>query len=133
MFTWLFVIGWSAFALPLAIAMLRGWAPRRVRRRISPWGIQVRGIALLVLWVGGLVGPLVRQSGLDIEEATILASMTSVGFLMFAGGLMSGSQLGEWFYRRAGRSQALDAAQDVGGQPYDTESVGRLRGGGPAT
>ncbi|MFF3289078.1 hypothetical protein [Streptomyces sp. NPDC003023] len=130
MLTGVFVIGWSAFVLPLAIALLRGWAPGRVRRRVSPWGIQVRGVALLVLWAGALVGPLVRQSGLDTEEAATLASMASAGLFMFAGGLMSGSRLGEWFHRRAGRPRRPDEAQEVGGRPYDAGCAGRSADGG---
>lgn len=113
-FLWLWLIGWSAFALPLAIASLRGWAPKRVRHRTSPWGIRVRGVALLVLWLGGLTGPLLRWSDLDTEDAGFLASVVQFGFLMFAGGLMAGSQLGEWFYRRVMRDQAVDRARDGG-------------------
>lgn len=39
---WAWLIGWSAFALPLAIASFRGWAPRRVRSRTTPWGMPPR-------------------------------------------------------------------------------------------
>jgi hypothetical protein len=116
-FLWLWLIGWSAFALPLAVASLRGWAPKRVRRRTSPWSIRVRGVALLVLWAGGLTGPLLRWSDLDSEDASFLASMVQGGLLMFAGGLMAGSQLGEWFYRRAVRAYAVDQADDISGRP----------------
>jgi hypothetical protein len=117
-FLWFWLIGWSAFALPLAIASLRGWAPRRVRQRTSPWGIRVRGVALLVLWAGGLVAPLLRGSGLDAEDAGFLAAVVQVGLLTFAAGLVSGSQFGEWFYRRAVRSQAPAEARGSGGQPW---------------
>lgn len=72
------------FALPLAIASLCGWAPKSVRRRTTLWGIRVRGVALLVVWVGGLMG---------------------------------GSQLGKWFYRRAVQPHALDEKPSTGGRP----------------
>ncbi|WP_128379996.1 hypothetical protein [Streptomyces cavernae] len=120
MFLWFWLIGWSAFTLPLAISSLRGSASKRVRRRTSPWGIRVRGVALLVIWFGGLVVPLLRASDLDAEEAGFLASLMQMGFLMFASGLMAGSQLGEWFYRRVMRDQAVDqppAAVDGRGDP----------------
>ncbi len=118
LFPWLWLIGWSAFALPLAIASLRGWAPRRVRRRTSPWGICVRGVALLVIRIGGLVVPMLRFSGLDTEDATFFGSMMEVGVLMFAAGLIGGSQLSERFYRRTVRSQVLEQAPDSAGQPW---------------
>ncbi|MFF6880245.1 MULTISPECIES: hypothetical protein [unclassified Streptomyces] len=118
MFLWLWLIGWSAFALPLAIASLRGWAPKQVRRRTSPWGIRVRGVALLVLWLGGLAGPLLRWSDLDTADAGFLTSVVQGGFLMFAAGLVAGSQLGEWFYRRALRDQeAVDQSLGNGKRP----------------
>lgn len=111
MFLWFWLIGWSAFALPLAIASLRGWAPKRVRSRTTPWGIRVRGVALLVMWLGGLTGPLLRWSDLDTGDASFLASVVQGGLLMFAGGLVTGSQLGEWFYRRAVRAQQAQTAE----------------------
>ncbi|MDX2757160.1 MULTISPECIES: hypothetical protein [Streptomyces] len=117
MFLWLWLIGWSAFALPLAIASLRGWAPKRVRSRTSPWGLRVRGVALLVIWIGGLTGPLLRWSHLDSQDATFFASVVQGGFLVFAGGLVAGSQLSEWFYRRALRAQTVDQAQGISGRP----------------
>ncbi|GAA3791749.1 hypothetical protein ACFS5L_06635 [Streptomyces phyllanthi] len=117
-FLWFWLVGWSAFALPLAISSLRGWAPKRVRRRTSPWGIRVRGVALLVIWFGGLTVPLLRSSGLDAEDRIFLASVMQVGFLMFASGLMAGSQLGEWFHRRVMRDQAVDQARGSGGRPW---------------
>jgi len=116
-FLWLWLIGWSAFALPLAFASLRGWAPKSVRRRTTPWGIRVRGVALLVFWAGGLIVPLLRQSGLDTEDAAFLGSIVQAGFLMFGAGLMAGSQLGEWFYRRAVQPKALDETPGGGGRP----------------
>lgn len=118
MFQWLWLIGWSAFALPLAIAALRGWAPKSVRRRTTPWGIRVRGVALLVIWVGGLIVPLLRWSDLDTEDAVFLGSLVQVGCLTFAAGLMGGSQLGEWFYRRAVRPEELEETSSTGGRPW---------------
>lgn len=117
-FLWLWLIGWSAFALPLAIASLRGWAPKSARRRTTPWGIRVRGVALLVIWIGGLIVPLLRWSGLDTEDAAFLGAIVQVGFLMFAAGLMGGSQLGEWFYRRAVQPKELDETPSISGRPW---------------
>ncbi|WP_340377611.1 hypothetical protein U5640_22740 [Streptomyces sp. SS7] len=110
-FLWAWLIGWSAFVLPLSIASLRGWAPRRVRRRTTPWSIRVRGVALLVMWLGGLV-PLARWGGLVDGDAVFLVSLAQVGLLLFAAGLISGSQLGDRFRRTAAPPQAVD--QEVG-------------------
>lgn len=107
MFLWLWPIGWSAFVLPLSIASLRGWAPKRVRSRTTPWGIRVRGVAMLVMWLGGLV-PLARWSGLVGEDATFLVWLAQVGLLLFAAGLISGSQLGDRFRRGPFCPQAVD-------------------------
>ena len=108
MFLWSWLIGWSAFVLPLSVASLQGWAPRRVRSRTTPWGIRVRGVALLVMWVGGLVVPLGRWGGLVDEDAMVLLPAVGVGLLLFAAGLIGGSQLGDRFRRRAARPQAVD-------------------------
>ena len=117
--SWGWLIGWSVFVLPLAIASLRGCAPKSARRRTTPWGIRVRGVALLVLWVGGLIVPLLRWSGLHTEDAAFLGSIVQVGFLMFSAGLMGGSQLGEWFCRRAVSPKPLDETpgSGSGGRP----------------
>lgn len=104
MFLWSWLIGWSAFVLPLSIASLRGWAPRRVRQT-SPWGIRVRGVALLVMWVGGLVVPLGRWGGLVGGDAMFLLPGIEVGLLLFAAGLIAGSQLGDRFRRSAEPAQ----------------------------
>ncbi|TQJ92530.1 hypothetical protein FBY22_3401 [Streptomyces sp. SLBN-31] len=114
-FPWIWLITWSAFVLPLAIASLRGWAPRRVRSRTSPWGIRVRGVAMLVMWVGGLV-PLLRWSGLLGQETSLLLTVVQAGLLMLAAGLISGSQLSELFRRRAVRSLRADQGPG-GGRP----------------
>ncbi|MEV7891889.1 hypothetical protein ACWD3I_47765 [Streptomyces sp. NPDC002817] len=118
MFLWLWLICWSAFVLPLAIASLRGWAPKWARPRTTAWGTRVRGVALLVIWVGGLVVPLLQWSGLDSKDAAFFGSIAQVGFLMFAAGLIGGSQLGEWFYRRAVGSKAVDETPGSGGRPW---------------
>ncbi|MFI6012603.1 hypothetical protein ACIBAG_27945 [Streptomyces sp. NPDC051243] len=124
MFDWLWVLGWSALALPLAIASLRGWAPKRVRRHVSPWGIRVRGIALLVFWASGMVVPLARWAGLDSEDSTFLTFPAQFGLMMFGAGLMCGSQLGERFHRQAMQSWTLNEGRDGDGKPQGTRSVG---------
>lgn len=101
MFLWL--ADWSAFVLPLSVASLRGWAPKRVRGRTTPWGIRVRGVALLVTWVGGLVVPLGRWGGLVGEDAMFLLPAVDVGLLLFAAGLVAGSQLSDRFRQGAAR------------------------------
>jgi hypothetical protein len=75
-------------------------------------------VALLVIWVGGLVVPLLRFSGLDTEDTTFFGSVMEVGVLMFAAGLIGGSQLSERFHRRTVRSQAAEQAPDSAGQPW---------------
>ncbi|MGW3652076.1 hypothetical protein [Streptomyces sp. NPDC000878] len=107
-FLWLWLAGWSAFVLPLSVASLRGWAPKRVRSRTTPWGIRVRGVALLVMWVGGLVVPLGRWGGLVEEDAMFLLPVAEAGLLLFAAGLIAGSHLSDRFRRGAARSQAAD-------------------------
>jgi hypothetical protein len=106
-FLWAWLIGWSAFVLPLSIASLRGWAPRWVRRRTTPWGIRVRGVAMLVMWIGGLL-PLARWGGLVGEDAMFLLPVAQAGLLLFAAGLISGSQLSDRFRRGCARPQAVD-------------------------
>ncbi|GGR92603.1 hypothetical protein GCM10010269_34530 [Streptomyces humidus] len=101
MFLWAWLIGWSAFVLPWSIASLRGWAPKRVRSRTTPWGIRVRGVAMLVMWVGGLVVPLGRWGGLVGKDAMFLLPVVEAGLLLFASGLIAGSQLGDRFRRSA--------------------------------
>ncbi|MFK4106455.1 hypothetical protein ACI2L1_41685 [Streptomyces sp. NPDC019531] len=79
----------------------------------------MRGVALLVIWIGGLVVPLLRWSGLDAEDAAFFGSIMEVGVLMFAAGLIGGSQLSERFYRQAVRSQAaVEEAPDSAGYPW---------------
>ncbi|WP_328360199.1 hypothetical protein OG800_24165 [Streptomyces sp. NBC_00445] len=111
MFDLLWVLSWSVLALPLAIATLRGWAPQWMRRHITPWGLRVRGVALLVFWASGMVVPLTRWGGLDSQDSTFLTFPAQFGLLMFAAGLMCGSQLGERFHRQAMRSWALNEAR----------------------
>ncbi|WP_371658262.1 hypothetical protein [Streptomyces sp. NBC_00280] len=108
MAVWLWLVGWSVFVLPLSVASLRGWAAKRVRGRTTPWGIRVRGVALLVMWVGGLIVPLGRWGGLAGEDAMFLLPAVEVGLLLFAAGLIAGSQLSDRFRRGAARSQAAD-------------------------
>ncbi|MEV1067048.1 hypothetical protein [Streptomyces sp. NPDC050263] len=101
MFDLLLIVGFSAFALPLAIATLRGWAPHRIRRRTARWVIRVRGVALLVLWTSAVVVPLSRLLGADPEDSAFLTFPAQFGLMMFAAGLMCGAQLGERFSRQA--------------------------------
>ncbi|WP_405638843.1 hypothetical protein [Streptomyces sp. NBC_00019] len=131
MFLWLWLTGWSACVLPLAIASLRGWAPKSVRRRTAPWGIRVRGVALLVIWAGGLIVPLLWRSGLDTQDAAFFGAIVQVGLLMFAAGLMSGSWLGEWFYRRAVQSRELDGMPPADGAEVARQTQPRRRTGDP--
>ena len=124
MFDLLWVIGWSVLVLPVSVAVLLGWVPRRVRRRVSPWGIRVRGAALLVFWASGMVVPLARWGGLDAEDRTFLAVPAQFGLMMFGAGLICGSELGEWFYRQAMRSRFLDEARGGSVRERGPESTG---------
>ncbi|MFF8536952.1 hypothetical protein ACF07B_34175 [Streptomyces sp. NPDC015532] len=105
MFVWLWIAVWSAFVLPLSIASLRGWAPKRVRNRTSPWGIRVRGVAMLVMWTGGMIAPLLHWTSLNGDDTLFLATVIQVGLLMLAIGLIGGSQLGDRFHRRTMRTE----------------------------
>ncbi|WP_191971866.1 hypothetical protein [Streptomyces luteolifulvus] len=124
MFDWLWACGWSALALPLAIASLRGWAPKQVRRRTAPWEIRVRAVALLVFWASGLIVPLARWGGLNSEDTTLFTFPAQFGLMMFGAGLMCGSQLGERFRQQAMRSWTPDEVRGGDGRPQGPQSAG---------
>jgi len=125
-FDLLWVIGWSVFVLPLAVAALRGWAPRWVRRRVSPWGVRVRAVALLVFWAGRMVVPLARWGGLNAEDSAFLMFPAQFGLMMSGVGLMCGSELGERLHRQAMRSWYTDEARGGEERPDRPWSTGRL-------
>lgn len=124
MFELLYVCGTSALVLPVAIAFIRGWAPKAAGRRISPGGIRVRGVALLVLWASATVPPLAEWSGRRPEDSAYLVSSAQLGLMMFGAGLMCGSPLGERFNRQAIQSRSPAEAPDGGRQPQGSQSTG---------
>ncbi|MFE0255786.1 hypothetical protein [Streptomyces sp. NPDC059010] len=124
MFDLLWVCGWSVLVLPFAIALLRGWAPERVRRHATPWEIRVRAVALLVFWASGLAVPLARWGGLDAEDTAFFAFPAQFGLMLFGAGIMCGSQLGERFRRQAMRSWTPDEARGGDWGPPGPRSVG---------
>ncbi|MEU2915875.1 hypothetical protein ACFYM3_26605 [Streptomyces massasporeus] len=100
-FLWCWIGVFTAVLLPLGIAMLRGWAPKRARARWSPARIRVQGVSALVLYVGGLVPPVAELAGMPGEAADILRSATSPHLLFLSLGLQAGAALTDWFGRRA--------------------------------
>ncbi|MFJ4790069.1 hypothetical protein [Streptomyces sp. NPDC088794] len=100
-FLWCWIGLFTVVLLPLGIAMLRGWAPKRARVRWSPARIRVQGVSALVLYVGALVPPVAELAGMPAEAADILRSATSPHLLFLSLGLQGGAALTDWFGRRA--------------------------------
>ncbi|QOV36903.1 hypothetical protein IM697_44390 [Streptomyces ferrugineus] len=99
-FAWCWIGVFTAVLLPMGIAMLRGWAPKRMRARWSPARIRVHGVSALVLYVGGLVPPVADLAGMSQEAADILRSATTPHLLFLSLGLQGGAALSDWFGRR---------------------------------
>ncbi|MET9134596.1 hypothetical protein [Streptomyces antibioticus] len=99
-FLWCWIGLFTAVLLPFGIAMLRGWAPKRVRARYSPARIRVNGVAALLLCVGGLVPPVAELAGLPREAAGILLSAITPQLVFLSLGLQGGAALSDWFTRR---------------------------------
>lgn len=99
-FLWCWIGLFTAVLLPLGIAMLRGWAPKRARARWSPARIRVQGVSTLVLYVGGLVPAVADLAGMSREAADILQSATTPHLLFLSLGLQGGAALSDWFGRR---------------------------------
>lgn len=102
-FLWCWIGLFTAVLLPLGIAMLRGWAPRRARARWSPARIRVQGVAVLLLYVGGLVPAVAELSGMPPEAADLLLAATAPHLLFLSLGLQGGAALTDWFGRRLQR------------------------------
>ena len=86
--------------LPFGIALLRGWAPRRTRERWSRARIRVHGVSVRVLYVGSLVPPVLRLSGMPRDVADFVLLFASPGLFFLALGLQAGTALRERFARR---------------------------------
>ncbi|MDW4911252.1 hypothetical protein RB628_39660 [Streptomyces sp. ADMS] len=99
-FLWCWVGLFTVVLLPLGIAMLRGWAPKRARTRWSPARIRVQGVSVLVLYVGGMVPPVAELAGMPGEAADLLRSATTPHLLFLSLGLQGGAALTDWFGRR---------------------------------
>ncbi|KUN08126.1 hypothetical protein AQI96_28370 [Streptomyces canus] len=78
---------------PSGDRLVAGLGTRASPTSYGPAGHPGARAALLVIWIGGLVVPMLRSSGLDTEDATFFGSMVEVGVLMFAAGLVGGSWL----------------------------------------
>lgn len=111
MFAWIWVVVWSALVLPLAAASLRGWAPERARARTSRRAVRARGLALLLIWVSGLVGPVIWRSSWQADEVLISATAVQGALLLLAGGLVAGSQVATHL-RRSHPEQARQDTPD---------------------
>ncbi|MFC8239861.1 hypothetical protein [Streptomyces chartreusis] len=99
-FLWCWIGLFTAVLLPLGIAMLRGWAPKRARARWSPARIRVQGVSVLVLYVGGLVRAVADLVGMSREAADILLFGTGPHLVFLSLGLQGGAALSDWFGRR---------------------------------
>lgn len=104
-FLWCWIGLFTAVLLPLGIAMLRGWAPKRARTRWSPARIRVQGVSALVLYVGGLVPAVADLAGMPSEAADILLSATAPHLMFLSFGLQGGAALSDWFGRRPARAR----------------------------
>ncbi|MGP3948995.1 hypothetical protein [Streptomyces sp. 7N604] len=76
----------SVILLPLCIAMLRGWAPGWVRRRLTPRSIRNRGAAVLLLYGSAAVNAVLRAMGASYEvvmAATVVGAACAVAGALF--------------------------------------------------
>ncbi|MFE7763867.1 hypothetical protein [Streptomyces sp. NPDC057438] len=110
-FLWCWIGLFTGVLLPLGIAMLRGGAPRRARTRWSPARTRVQGVAVLVLYGGGMVPAVADLAGMLREAADILLSATSPHLLFLILGLQGGAALSDWFGRRTGPWPGPSTAQ----------------------
>ncbi|MFG3656652.1 hypothetical protein [Streptomyces sp. NPDC047706] len=101
-FLWCWIGLFTAVLLPLGIAMLRGWAPKRARARWSSPRIRVQGVSALVLYVGGLVPAVAELAGVSPEALDLLRSATTPHLLFLSLGLQGGAALSDRFARRTG-------------------------------
>ncbi|MET7718451.1 hypothetical protein [Streptomyces sp. NPDC005407] len=99
-FLWCWTGLFTATVLPIGIAMLRGWAPRRARARWSRARLKVHGAALLVMYVAALVHPVFRLSGVPRDDTDFFVSLLSPALIFLALGLQAGAGLSDWFNRR---------------------------------
>ncbi|WP_405527449.1 hypothetical protein OG426_34080 [Streptomyces canus] len=72
-FLWCWIGLFTPVLLPLGIAMLRVWAPKKARVRWSPARIRVQGVSALVLYVGGLVPAVAELAGMPRRQPTSCA------------------------------------------------------------
>ncbi|MEU1482585.1 hypothetical protein [Streptomyces sp. NPDC005752] len=75
------ILGWTLLVLPLSCALLRGWAPARLRRRATPRMLRARGIGGLILWASAVTSVVSRSAGLstgDRYPLTLLAGPVAV-------------------------------------------------------
>ncbi|WNZ09868.1 hypothetical protein [Streptomyces sp. 11x1] len=110
-FLWCWIGLFTAVLLPLGIAMLRGWAPRRARTRWSPARTRVQGVAVLVLYGGGVVPAVADLAAMPREAADLLLSATSPHLVFLSLGLQGGAALSDWFGRRTGPWTGPSTAQ----------------------
>jgi len=92
--------------LPSGVAMLRGWTPSRARGRWSPERVRVQGVSVLVWYLGSLVPPVLRLSGLPRETADDVLSAACPSLFFLALGFQGGAALCDWFERRGVRQPA---------------------------
>ncbi|GEC10014.1 hypothetical protein SSP24_76690 [Streptomyces spinoverrucosus] len=110
-FLWCWIGLFTAVLLPLGIAMLRGWAPKRARTQWSPARIRVQGVSALVLYGGGLLPAVADLTAMPREAADLLLSMTTPHLVFLSLGLQGGAALSDWFGRRTGPWTGPSGAQ----------------------
>lgn len=88
MSAWFWATCRSVLVLPWAIASLCDWAPRYARGRSSLRGIRIRGLALALVRVGGLVGPPAQWGPRESEGLLFSATMTQAVLLVASGPLV---------------------------------------------
>ncbi|KUH40580.1 MULTISPECIES: hypothetical protein [Streptomyces] len=70
-FHWAWLVAATLALVPLAVASLRGWAPRWVRPT-GPRSTKARGIAALTVWVGAITPAVLGLAGVPGDELLVL-------------------------------------------------------------
>jgi len=69
---------------------------------------------MLVIWTSGMVTPVLRRDALEADDSAFLATVLQAGLMLFACGLIGGSELGEWFHRRERGRRAVEQTDQRG-------------------
>lgn len=99
LFLWCWTGLFTTTVLPLSVAALRGWAPRRTRGRVSRARTRVQGVSLLVLYAAAMVHPLFRLADVPREDADFFLPILFPALMFLAMGLQAGAALHDRFSR----------------------------------